>query len=70
MEPKRIIIKDVNVTCDVCKSTRKITLIRYRCSKDNCELYDEKEHTKECVGCKALAGIIVEDNGCDYCEVG
>lgn len=69
MEPKKIIIKVVNVACDLCHSTRKITLIRYRCTKDDCDIYEEHRQ-KECIGCKALSGIIIEDGGCDYCEVG
>lgn len=70
MEPKKIIIKAVNVTCDICHTARKVTLIKYRCSKDNCEIYEENERTKECSGCNALLGILVEDNGCSYCQLG
>ena len=68
MEPKKIIIKEVTIECDKCHSTRKITLIRYRCSKDDCDLYEE-HRKKDCIGCKALVGILIEDSGCSYCEI-
>lgn len=68
MELKKIIIKVVTIQCDVCHSSRKITLVRYRCPKEDCDEYEE--HTKKnCIGCNARVGLIVEDNGCSYCEV-